>query len=142
MAAGITGNGIEMLRRWQRKIETAPEVLPKMSANMSEEALTLVGQGFQDEKDPYEKPWKPLKRRIGRILQDTGRLRSSWFRKRVDASGFTIAAGVKYAKFHQLGTVRLFPRKMVPDPGPLPKGWQDALIAAAEEVLVDHFTER
>lgn len=148
MGSGITGTGIDALQRWQRRLETAPQVLEMVSANMAEEALSLVAQGFEEETDPYRTPWQKLLRRKGRILQDTGRMRSSWHRQRVDGSGFTIAAGVNYARFHQQGSQalvlrRLLPaRKMVPDPGPLPQGWQDNLVAAAEEVLVDHFTER
>jgi phage gpG-like protein len=138
-ASGIFGGGFDSLKRWQRRLESAPKVLEVVAKNMAEEAMSLVGQGFQDEEDPYGKAWDALKRRKGRILQDTGRLRSSWHVKRIDTTGFTIAAGVKYARFHQDGTRRMLARRMVPDAGNLPAKWRAQMTEAASEALVAHF---
>lgn len=70
------------------------------------EAIKLVADGFNREQDPYGVAWAPLKHRQGKILRKTSRLRNSFYpRTGATQLGFTISSTVKYAKFHQQGTV-------------------------------------
>jgi phage gpG-like protein len=160
------------LQKWSDRLGGADDVLERAARNMADEALDLIVEGFKSATDPYGKKWAPLVLRTGRALSDTGRLRSSWHRKRVDRRGFTIAAGVAYARYHQRGTGIYGPRKrpitpktkkalafsvrgggrhvvrsvrgsparrMIPVGGRLPPRWRNRLIAAAEDVFIDHF---
>lgn len=67
---------------------------------------------FRDSKDPYDVPWKALapstqaanrgRRRGGKPLMDTGRLRNSiaW---RLLGNGVEVGSSVRYAAIHQFG---------------------------------------
>ena len=125
------------LRAFERKINAVPSALDEVSDALAEEALTLIGDGFKSERDPYGKPWAPTQRG-GRILQDRGILRQ--YRKRsVTRRGFRIAAGADYGGFHQGGTRYLKRRMMVPRRGRLPSKWKAAFVEAGTEILTDHF---
>lgn len=123
------------------RIRKAPEVARVVAENMAEEALELVREGFESESDPDGRKWQALKYRSGKILQDTGRLRTGWHRKTVTGNGFTIGPAVKYATYHQHGTRRGLPaRRMVPSNKRLPGKWKQRLTDTAREVLEAHFT--
>jgi phage gpG-like protein len=123
------------LDRWGDQIADVPDVLDDVAANMAEETLELIREGFEKEQDPDGKRWAPLKSREGRILQDTGVMRNSFHRKMVGRDGFTVGPSVDYATYHQTGTDRGLPvRRMVPD-GDLPSKWRARLIDIANEVL-------
>jgi phage gpG-like protein len=77
--------------------------LTAISAALAEEALYRVRQGFRGAVDPYGTSWRPLQRRSGRILRDTGRLQNSFARVRASRSGFVIGSNVDYADVHQYG---------------------------------------
>ena len=77
-----------------------PGFMRALSADMAEETLSLIRQGFANESDPYGRPWQQLKRRQGRILQDTGRLRNS-FHYSLTPGGFRVANATVYARAHQ-----------------------------------------
>jgi phage gpG-like protein len=106
----FTGD-FKKLQKWADRLDGSDDVLERAARNMADEALDLIVEGFKSATDPYGKKWATLKLRSGRALSDTGRLRSSWHRKRVDRRGFTIAAGVQYARYHQHGTGIYGPRK-------------------------------
>lgn len=113
-------------------------VLIVISRNLSEEAIELTKQGFEDERDPYGNPWAPIKHRKGKILQDTAIMKNSFFAGHVGEDGFRFGTNVQYAGYHQTGTKRIAKRMMVPE-GALPKAWADAFEEAANEILVDFF---
>src|SRR5438445_7278352 len=70
----------------------------------AEEAVTLAQLGFRESRDPYGKPWAPLKLRVGgKPLLDRGRLRSSITKSDVTASGFRLGSNLIYARVHQYG---------------------------------------
>lgn len=104
MTIKISGDLNAVLAKWQRKIVKAPQVLTLVSANLAEESIDLIKQGFEGSTDPYGKPWEALKLRSGRPLQKTGGLKASWYRKRADRAGFEIRSGKSYSVFHQSGT--------------------------------------
>lgn len=74
-----------------------------LAQNLGEEARTQVANGFRSERDPYGKPWAPLKRRKGKILRDTGRMAASVAVAQVSA-GFQLEITADYAPHHQYGT--------------------------------------
>jgi phage gpG-like protein len=102
---------------------------------LSKDFLKAVGlRALQWVNENFEKqggllpggPWQPLKestiaRRRGggvgaRILQDTGRLRSSFdiYGVKERSNGVTIGTEVGYASYHEDGTEHLPIRKMLP----------------------------
>ncbi len=134
----LTGD-FAKLGRWAKKFDNAPRILEIAARNMADEALTLVADGFKEERAPDGKAWQKLKTRKGKILQDTGRLKASWHRVRVSRAGFTIAAGVEYAAFHQHGARNLPARPQVPIGGRLPLKWKRAMVEAAREAFGAEF---
>ncbi|GMV19456.1 MAG: hypothetical protein AMXMBFR56_76800 [Polyangiaceae bacterium] len=109
----------------------------KLMANVGEEVVELVREGFERQADPHGSPWAPLKRRAGRILQDTGRLRNSFHRKSLSASQVTVGPSASYARFHQSGTKHMPARKMVPDGSNLPSSWEKRIAAIAREAMLE-----
>ena len=137
--------------------------LRELNAVLAEEGLELVAEGFEAEKDPSGRDWKPTLRG-GSILRDTGRLARSFTRK-VTTTGFRIGTNVLYAKTHQFGAVivptevralrfrhyqngqkkqgrwvfarevTIPARPMLPEGGLSPR-WQKALSDAAHEVVI------
>ena len=122
-------------------------------------ALELVTEGFEEERDPYGRAWKPTIERPGQVLSDTGRLKNSW---RVDVSRnlATVSTNTEYAPTHQYGaTIRpkmkkalrfrlgkawvtkrkvVVPqRRMIPDDGDLPDAWRKAFEEEVDAVLAD-----
>lgn len=118
----------ELIRKLRRA--STPAGLRSVMAAVAEEGIELVREGFDKERDPYGAKWKPLKRRSGRILQDTGRLKASWHRRSVTAQRAVIGSAVGYARFHQSGTDRMPARRMVPS-GKLPASWRKQIHAVA-----------
>ena len=100
---------------------------------LGQEAMRLLAEGFQRERDPYGHRWASLKHRQGKILRDTGRLRNSFF-ARPSALGFVVSTSVGYAGFHQLGTENM-PRRMMLPSGQLGPIWTDGLNAAANKLM-------
>jgi phage virion morphogenesis protein len=107
-----------------------------LARNLAEEARTQVANGFRAERDPYGRPWKPIRYRQGMILQDTGRLRAS-VATRATAAGFRIDMPVVYARVHQYGSKRMPQRQMIPmaSTGGLGPIWAAAFNETAELVL-------
>lgn len=137
MARGITGD-FPKLAKWIGRLNATSPLLRTVAKNMSEEALSLVADGFRREADPYSDAWAKLKVRQGKILQDTGRLKK-WHRVELSPIGFRIAPTVDYAKYHQRGTSRMVARKMVPSGGVLPERWRRQMLEAANDVFAAHF---
>ncbi len=122
------------LEGWSNRLERLESVKRIIVTNMGEELLELVREGFEKESAPDGSHWTPLKRRVGKILQDTGRMRNSFHRKALSSTSVTIGPAVSYAGFHQTGTSRMVARKMVPD-GKLPPGWKSRLQKIAKAAL-------
>lgn len=78
-----------------------------MSQAMGAASLKLLADEFQTERDPYGRPWAPLKLRNGKILSATGRLRNSASLGLQPGGGFSISLTAAYAATHQYGaTIR------------------------------------
>lgn len=81
---------------------------------MGQQLVSDTKEGFFKEQDPDGIPWKPLKRRKGKILQDTGALRTSVTSRggkgNIERKGPTFlewGTNIEYAKYHQGGTSRI-----------------------------------
>jgi phage gpG-like protein len=135
----VTGD-FGKLSDWRKRFSASAveKVKRAVLANIAEEALELVKEGFERESEPSGRRWAPLKHRRGRILQDTGRLRTGFHRKHVSSVSVTIGPTVKYAQFHQSGTRHMPARKMVPD-GDLPNRWRVRIERAARDVMREAF---
>lgn len=104
-----------------------------LMGQVGEELIELVREGFERQADPYGAPWAPLKRRSGRILQDTGRLRMFFVRQKGERM-VRVGTPAFYGRFHQTGTKHMPARKMVPD-GALPGAWSSRVNAIVERVI-------
>jgi len=136
----VTGD-FEKLARIKRQLAAvkSKKLHREVSRQLAHEALTLIADGFRAETDPYGSAWAGLKRRTGRILQDTGRLRNSFTVREITASGFRIGSAVQYAAFHQRGNPRLPRRMMVPRAKRMPRDWARGFHKTAAEVIRAHF---
>jgi phage gp36-like protein/phage gpG-like protein len=117
----------------------SPAFRQRVLKNVAEAARTEIVLGFERSRDPYGNTWRPLqnpsrRRRGGRPLLDTGRLRSSWF-VGATANGIVARTNVTYAGFHQHGTRRMVARPMVPTGAELGPFWRRAFEAVLEREL-------
>ncbi len=79
-------------KRWRRGV----------TKQMSEETVELVRGTFQRSTAPDGAKWAPLRKRRGRPLLDTGRLRNSVLRHS-DADGYKVFTNVVYAALQNFG---------------------------------------
>ncbi len=137
----------------------------ELAANIAEEAIELVKQGFEDERDPYGNAWAPLTCRDGQILRDTGVMLQSLHVEEATETQVTIAMGVWYSVVHQTGKV-IVPRQakalrfmvrgkpvfaqrveiparpFFPREGELPDSWRRAFDEVANEWFAEFFGRR
>jgi phage gpG-like protein len=168
VARGSLTGDFAKLEGWAKRIGDVGGAakLKELSENLAEEALELVAQGFENERDPYGKKWQRKRFPDGRqvLVGKTARLRRGWHRKSVTAQGFQIAPAVNYAKYHQngRGPITAAPgkmlrfmvggkpvfrksvgpapaRKMVPGKGRLPSAWRRSLLAVAKAFFTETF---
>lgn len=76
----------------------------------------LVKECFDQSRDPYGNPWKPLAYRIGKPLILTGALRGS-IKSRNTADDVEVYTDVFYGKFHQGGYVSRVKARQQPTSG-------------------------
>jgi phage gpG-like protein len=122
------------------------------------EARRQVRRSFAESRDPYGKPWAPLKLRAGAPLRDEGNLAE--YTVALSGGGFVLTAGAPYAATHQYGAtikgnpwltfsvggawyrmkqVTIPKRQMVPEGtwGPI---WEQAFSERFSSVVRDWFT--
>lgn len=100
---GLRGD-FAKLARLRVKIQALAtnDVKERLSNVLGAEALAQVQLGFRESRDPYGRPWAPLKLRNGKPLLDTGRMRSS-FSYRATRGSFRIGTNFIGASVHQYG---------------------------------------
>ncbi len=138
----VSGDFAAKMTRWAELLESSKLIVSTMSKVAAEVSLTLIGEGFENETDPYGEKWASKKTPDGRkvLHGETTRLRNGWHVTGSDASGFEVAPSVDYAGYHQSGTSKMVPRKMVPDASRgLPKEWADEFKAIAMATAINHF---
>lgn len=145
MAFKVSGDFAKKLDRWAELLESSKVIVRHTSQAQAEVALTLIGEGFQHEQDPYGKRWAPKKKPDGRkvLHGETTRLRNGWHVAKAGMGGWQVDPGVEYAAYHQAPRGNSRPtRRMVPDSARgLPKEWAEELAAVALAEAVDHFAE-
>lgn len=104
----------------QRRIQEvkSPAFSAAVARRLTGTAIKLLADEFRGSRDPYGRPWKPLKYRVGKPLLDTGRLRAAAVGQQANqASGalVRVVIPVSYASYHQDGTRRIPRRQIVPD---------------------------
>ena len=90
-----------------------PYFLTDASEKMAAETLSLIDEGFAQQRDPYGDAWKPTKQ-PNPILEETGAMRRGWSVLGISSSGFRVGNTTEYAAYHQGGTRYLPIRRMVP----------------------------
>ena len=99
MAGGRSAFG-----RMERKLArlTDPRFQTLVAQVSGEYAAKQVSDCFEGSRDPYGDPWKPLKRRKGKPLVDTGQLAAS-ISVQPGKGTFKLVAAKEYAAVHQFG---------------------------------------
>lgn len=110
MAVRVRVESTELKRALSAATRRARRMRPAWR-QVGELLLRSIAENFSQEGRPRSwEPWAPstAARRGpgGRILDETGRLRSS-IRARTDARGVTVETSVRYGGFHQEGTRRM-----------------------------------
>lgn len=144
MAVKVSGDFARKLDRWSELLEDAQVIVKHTSRAQAEVALTLIGEGFDDESDPYGRKWAKKKRPDGRkvLHGETTRLRNGWHVK-ADMGGWSVSSSVDYAGYHQAPRGGSRPQRMMVPSGArgLPKDWADELKAVAIAEALAHFKE-
>ena len=118
-----------------RQINEALESLQKKTNDMNS-VLDEIGQyieseialNFRDASDSYGNAWKELKYRVGKPLNDTGRLRNS-ITHNVSGNSVEIGTNVEYAGKHQTGENRIPARPFLPtEERGLPDEWAQEVV--------------
>lgn len=145
MSFKVSGDFAKKLDRWAELLESSKVIVKHASQAQAEVALTLIGEGFASEQDPYGKRWAPKKKPDGRkvLHGDTTRLRNGWHVAKSGMGGWQVDPGVEYAAYHQEPRGNSRPqRRMVPDSARgLPREWAEEFEAVAVAVAIDHFAE-
>ena len=75
-----------------------------LMGEIGQEAASLVDLTFVESKDPWGRPWEPLKFRDGQPLLDTGTHLASTVNHKVDGDdSVTVGVAASFAATHQFG---------------------------------------
>jgi hypothetical protein len=143
----LSGPGLKKLRTLERRIGDISTVKRRIAATQSEEALNLIKEGFDNQRDPYGKRWKKRKRETKKTLGrkvlsgETSRLKD-FAPKEISSKGFRVSATVDYASPHQKPRQGKRPqRMMVPSNGRgFPSAWRRPMNEAAEDAITEFLT--
>jgi len=145
MAFKVSGDFKKKFDRWKELLDTSSVIVRNTSEAQAEVALTMIGEGFDRETDPYGKGWDKKQVDDGRkILHgETTRLRNGWHVAKSNKGGWQVDPGVEYAAYHQEPRGGSRPtRRMVPDSSlGLPKEWSEEFEAVAMAEAMKHFDE-
>lgn len=158
MAVRLSGD----FERLERLLERAGRIASgdfrkRLLRSMAREVNRQIERGFQEGRDPYGKPWAPLKFRAGKPLVDSGGLQRAAQSARATDTGVMVSIDLVQAKTHQYGTtirakpakalrfraggrfifakkVTIPPRPFLPD-GDLPPVWRDRLADVVDRAL-------
>lgn len=117
------------------------DIPSRIASEVSDGINDLIADQFAAGTDPYGAAWAPLlpstvKRKRGdrRILRRTDTLSSETRAKPSAGAGVEIDS-IDVGQFHQVGTVNMTDRKVLPDSGELPESWQEVIETAAEKAF-------
>jgi phage gpG-like protein len=145
MSVKVSGNFAKKLDRWAELLRDAEVIVRRTSQAQAEVSVTLVGEGFESEQDPYGTRWEPKKVDDGRkvLHGETSALRTGWHVASVGKDGFQIAPSVEYAAYHQSPRSGSRPQRMMVPSGikGLPREWVKEFEAVALAEAAIHFQE-
>jgi len=109
--SGLKGD-FAAIDRLAAKLASTPRVLTVASKNMADEALALVAEGFNKERDPYGSAWAPLKdptrgasqktvARLGRQLARKQERQRQRLQRQLNAGGSSAIRQIKSSKILQ-----------------------------------------
>ncbi len=97
-------NGSEQLKKLLEHFKTlGKDVQKELSKALAAALLKEVKKGFTEGRDPYGTPWKRPQFRNGTALNDTGRLKDSFYATALGPESFLIGSKSPYASTHQYG---------------------------------------
>lgn len=113
-----------------------PQEQQALAQTLGNVALLATRQCFETSTSPEGEAWKPLKKRAGKPLVDTGSLRDS-FAVNVRRNKITITSDHPGAALHQYGyRERGIPaRPMLPAEGEVPPAWDNLFRALFERAM-------
>lgn len=139
----VSGDFAKQLDRWAELLGESKVIVEQTSRVQAEVALTLIGETFENETDPYGEKWDLKKVDDGRkvLHGETTRLRNGWHVVSTSMSGWRVDPAVEYAAYHQEPRGNSRPqRMMVPSRSRgLPKEWAEEFEAVAMAACHDHF---
>lgn len=103
----LTGDFDELVAIGNRVAKMgSPAAMRALSAELADEALFQIQQGFAQERDPYGRPWYPKKYPDGRktLRGQSGKLIGSFRRLYVGPDAAIIGSTARHAIFPQTGT--------------------------------------
>lgn len=103
MTVTVTGNGAKKMLDWIGLMKNAHILVEMQSKALAEVAITLIGEGFERERDPYGRAWKKKQVDDGRkvLHGKTSRFRTGWHVVSARRRGFHVAPSVDYGAHHQ-----------------------------------------
>lgn len=125
---------IAALARIRRVVDELGQLPRKLAIASAPEITKLLRAQFDEGKDPYGRPWRPLaKSTIARgrrppPLTKTGKLRDGTVARPMAGGriGLTLRVGAPYGVFHQQGRGRPPRREILPTRG-MPAAWRRVL---------------
>jgi phage gpG-like protein len=132
MSFSVKMSGLDKLAAKLKKAK-ASSIKKVVIEAVTDELVSLVLQGFSSSSDPWGKPWDAPKRRDGKPLLDTGRLRNS-----ITGLHGVVGSNVVYAATHNFGDKkRKIPKRtFIPPASKMPKAWRDAMNQAAGDAFL------
>ena len=103
--------GLDKIEKLTKDIADRLKDSSKCMEIIANQSRSDVERHFSKEEGDTGK-WEPLKKRSGKALQDTGRLRSS-FQTKHSKNSANVYTNVKYAGYHNFGTSRIPQRKFM-----------------------------
>ncbi len=128
------------MQRLEEQLARLAQVPSRAAAEAATEITKELKKEFADGKDPYGKPWAPLKPstiKSGRKpppLTAGGTLRDGTEAKPMAGAGIQVTVGAPYGVFHQTGTSKMAARKILPEKS-FPKAWTTAIVNAVKRAF-------
>jgi phage gpG-like protein len=135
----LTGN-FSGMQRLEENLRKLAEIPSRAAVEASVEITKELKREFASGKDPYGRAWAPLKPstiKSGRRappLTDTGTLRDGTEAKPLRGAGIAVTVGAPYGVYHQAGTRKMAPRKILPELV-MPASWNRAIVNAVRKAF-------
>jgi len=130
-------------RKLMDRLADLATVPSRAAATAAPEIASLIQGQFDAGKDPYDKPWAPLKastlkrwpHRGPPPLTDTEKMRGSVKVKPMQGAGISLTIDAPPANIHQSGSKFMAARAIFPDGSELPIEWQGVIQDATDSAF-------